>query len=315
MVESDRPDIQALFSTVFGETMSDSLWQWKYGEQRGFALIARHQDGRLIGHYGGACREILFKGQRMMSFQSADVMVAPESRGILTRNGVFSSMTRDFANQFVGYGNPYIIGFGFPNQRHLKIGQHHQLYAEVDSVHEVCWPLQKTKLPWFQFLEPLEKESSYAHATLDKLWHQQASSSKDCIIPIRDYKHWKHRFLHRPHIQYATFLLKEKIIQRPLGALVIRRNAADPGSIELMDLIGPLKHMPMLLHAARHLAGQEHKALKAWLSQRPLEKLRTEDCVVHDIGVRVPTQTSHPGPSVDELRNQWWLTGGDTDFR
>ena len=53
--------MRTLFAQVFDRPMSEAHWQWKYAQGRGTA-IGVWEDERLIAHYGGVGRDIVFFG-------------------------------------------------------------------------------------------------------------------------------------------------------------------------------------------------------------------------------------------------------------
>lgn len=316
MQATDAAEIRALFLHVFQHEMSESLWNWKYAEGRGCALIVRDKQGKLIGHYGGNIRNVIFNGKPVQTMQGVDVMVDHQARGIMTKNGVFSTMTREFANHFYGYDRPNLFPIGFPSDRHMKIGELHKIYVSVDTVHELSWPQAKEiSLPWWQSIVQLNPSSPKDQAAINHLWKIQAKDLSDLILPIRDFQQWKYRFIDHPSKKYDIFILKNKITKNPIAAWVACPNTDKKNSSELLDTLSAKKEIPTVLHAARYTAQQQNKNLHSWLSSVPVALFKTNDCTVHDIGVRVPTQIVRPAPAPEELKNRWWLTGGDTDFK
>ena len=139
------PAVLDLFENTFHHSMTPATWQWKYGHHSGYQ-IGVWRDDQLIAHYGGCGRRILFFGQPQHAVQIADVMVNSNDRGILTKTGPFFLMAATFPERFVGYGKPFLVGFGFPNERAMKVAERHGLYAEVGCMTEFCWP-SLPKLP------------------------------------------------------------------------------------------------------------------------------------------------------------------------
>jgi hypothetical protein len=316
MKAEDAAEIRTLFLHVFQHEMSESLWNWKYAEGRGCALIVRDKQGKLIGHYGGNIRNVLFNGKPVQTMQGVDVMVDHHARGIMTKNGVFSTMTREFADHFYGYDRPNLFPIGFPSDRHMRIGELHKIYVAVDTINEISWPRNdQISLPWWQSVSQLNLSSEEDEKSIDFLWKIQAKDFSDLIIPIRDFKQWKYRFIDHPNIKYDIFILKNKITRKLIGAWVVRVDAGKENSSELLDTLSAKKDIQIILNAARHTAKNQGKNLHGWFSSVPTSIFKTNDCTVHEIGVRVPTQIIRPAPAPEDLKNLWWLTGGDTDFK
>ena len=114
----EMPEIRALFAQVFGHSMSDALWRWKYDAGRGIATGTRDEQGRLLAHYGGTARALQVNGVAVSAVQLGDVMVAAQARGILSRRGPFATAATAFLQHHIGSPSAYALGFGFPNQRH-----------------------------------------------------------------------------------------------------------------------------------------------------------------------------------------------------
>ena len=319
VLESTNADqMRRLFVDVFGSEMPQALWEWKYGYGRGRALVAYDAQGRMVGHYGGIRRVVSMFGHNETAVQISDVMVAQDVRGVLTRSGPFAMLTSAFLDSYIGAGKEYLVGFGFPSHRHLRIAQRLNMYAQVDTVVELHWPIavQTSQLPWWQRIEVLDFADSRAMTILDGLWQAQRDSSGSWIVPQRDAAWWRFRLHDHPTHSYRCLLLRNRWTGRALGAVALRPGSIAGEAWELMDWIGPVSYVPCLLQAARYAAyegGATH--LQGWFSSSVATLLHTPDCSRHDIGVQVPTSIRGPGPAPDVLQGRWWLTSADTDFR
>ena len=311
------PDVCRLFENVFGTPMPLDFWRWKYADGRGRAVVALDKSGEIVGHYGGLPRQVSYFGDAQVAVQIADVMVAPEVRGVLTRSGPFAMTTGAFLDQFIGFGAEYLVGFGFPSERHLRIAHKLNLYESVDSVSDVFWPADtfsvgpnvKTQMA------AIDWSLSTTAPQLDRLWISMQESVQDYIVPVRNANWWRHRFANHPSLVYRCFWLCNQGSQEAIGAFVVKPNIDGSGCWELMDWIGSAELIYPVIEQARRLAQLEFSSLRGWFSSSIVTKLAETGCTVTDIGVRVPTSIRRPGPSVAEVSGRWWLTGGDTDFR
>lgn len=309
-------EMRELFEQVFGHAMPEELWHWKYGKGQGIALAAYDGQGRMVGHYGGMPRPIIFDGTEYTAVQIGDVMVAQKARGVLTRSGPFAMMTSTFLDQYIGFNKKFLLGFGFPSERSLRVAQRHKLYAEVDSISELAWSLDPTlHLPWWTRLEPLDLSAPGVDNLLEHLWQQQRTASNAWIVSVRDAVRWRYRFAEHPCHLYQGWLLRERFTRRVLGALMLRPGVALGSPWELMDWIGVPERAMLLVHAARVLAAGRKVGLIGWFSSPIVALIGNTGCQVRDIGVRVPTSIRCPGPAPESIRGRWWLTGGDSDFR
>ena len=304
-----------LFENTFHHSMTPATWQWKYGHHSGYQ-IGVWRDDQLIAHYGGCGRRILFFGQPQHAVQIADVMVNSNDRGILTKTGPFFLMAATFPERFVGYGKPFLVGFGFPNERAMQVAERHGLYAEVGCMTEFCWPslpklpLMGTKL---QQLDEHLLEDDKTARIIDECWQQMAGDLRDAMVGIRDWNYLKHRYLHHPTQQYQIVLVKNRFGKRIRGVLVLRH---DSMNCEIMDMIAPLSEIPLLIKHARRIAGiAGYREVSCRITENFASYFANTRGIQHPLNIHIPATIWTDGPSVETLRNHWWLMSGDTDFR
>lgn len=301
-----------LFKKTFRQEMSPAFWQWKYPANSG-REIGVWRDDRLVGHYGGIGRKILFFGQLQTAVQIGDVMVDTEVRGTLTRKGPFFLMASTFLEHFIGFGRQYLIGFGFPNDRAMKVAEHLGLYAEVGRMAEISW-YPRAKIPlWRTRLQMLDREHPGTAAIADDCWQRMSNDFRSAVIGIRDWAYLRQRYLNHPQQPYQIVLVKNRFNAKVRGILVLR---CDHDDCEIVDLVAPLAEIPLLIIHARRLAGM-HSAKRVFCHV-------TENFAAHfaltggnqtATDIRIPANVWSNGPSPEMLKNRWWLMGGDKDFR
>jgi len=299
-----------LFEASFGHSMSQAHWDWKYGghELAGVGVFA---EGELVGFYGGLPRPVMVHGTSAMALQIGDVMVHPSERGVLTRQGPFFLACTTLLEQLMGFGRPFLLGFGFPNQQGLRLPVRQGIYEPVDQVTELQWRVTRLLPDW--------RVRSHAVSLADEsdvnvCWTEMAQAMKSSILGVRDWQFVVRRFLKHPTVAYTVLLVRSRWGGQPLGVVVLRDRGAD--GLELMDLIGAPVHFSALVRAAlrhAHLLGRSRLFAWATLSHRHLLDVWGSKSVPLDVWI--PANVWSPGPSVAELQGQWWLMGGDTDFR
>ncbi len=322
-----RDEVLALFAQVFGGAMAPDLWHWKYGDGRGLATGTRSDDGRLLAHYGGTARTLLVARQPMAGVQLGDVMVAQDVRGILSRRGPFATAARGFLERHVGSEGGAACGFGFPNDRHARLGEALGLYQTVGSIWQVQWPA----LPKARHLgararwrfAPVDWSRADTPERLNALWAAllAAPLAQHCVLPQRDAAWWRHRFGNHPEAPYRCFWVRQRWSNQLLGALALRPPAQAGGPWELLDWLAPPDRMGSMVAAARSLCQRQGASgMMAWLSE-PLAK-RLMACHGLADGQSSPAcaacVTSRRAASLANPQTPalwWWLTGGDTDFR
>lgn len=302
-----------LFKKTFHHDMTPATWQWKYGSNSG-REIGIWKDNQLIAHYGGVSRKILFFGQPQTAVQIGDVMVDTNERGILTRKGPFFLMAATFLERYIGYGKPYLLGFGFPNERAMKVAKRLGLYAEVGHMTEFSWSPRSRFPLWGTRLHLIGREQTdFAVTAADQCWQHMAADLQAAIIGVRDWKYLQHRYLDHPNQQYQIILVRNRFNQRARGILVLRY---DPEGCEIVDLIAPLAEIPLLVTHARRLAGI-HGATRVFcrITENFAPHFAVADGTQQSVNIHIPANAWSNGPSPETLKDHWWLMSGDKDFR
>ncbi|MDA3970922.1 MAG: GNAT family N-acetyltransferase [Desulfobulbaceae bacterium] len=312
LLESDVPAMQKLFKQVFAKEMSQALWHWKYGDGRGVAIIGR-RNSEIVSHYGGMIRNVLFKGEPRQEVQIGDVMVSPKERGTFTRKGLFFLTAATFLERYIGFGAKFSVGFGFPNERMMRLAKLQGLYGEVDRVTDVRWqpapkfPCLLTDLQSIS-LDTFEKR----RPAIDFLWDQMAEDLRDSIVGVRNAAFIKHRYLEHPEHDYHVILIRKRFSHGIKGLIVLRQ---EENCCLLLDLLGALVDIPLLIKHARRLTtlwGKDY--LYTWITESHLGSLVCQDSEVEKKDIFIPMNIWTTGVKQDDVRNSWWLMPGDTDF-
>ena len=305
--------VQALFQESFNQPISAEFWQWKYASKQ-VAELCIWEGKTLVGHYGGIPRKILYFSQAQMAIQIGDVMVHPLQRGILTRSGAFFRMAATFLERYIGFGKPFLLGFGFPNERAMKVAEHLGLYTEVGKMVEISWPVSKSRPRLFSCLRLIDKTnaSDFTH-TIDLFWQAMAEDLKDAIVGIRDYDYLLNRYLQHPNQPYQIFLVKHRITNKPYGIVIldIKEQRCD-----IVDIIAPLKNIPILMIHAKRFAALNHcEQLFCQITNNFSFYFQTNHSHTKVMDIRIPANTWTAGPKTEYVKNHWWLMAGDMDFR
>lgn len=309
---SNAAEMRTLFAEIFRRPMSEAHWQWKYGEERG-AAVGVWEGERLIAHYGGVARDIMYFGEQRSAAQSCDVMVAPAGRGTLSRHGPLFLAAATYLEHQLGYGNPHLLGVGFPNARAWKAPARLGLYGgPVGRMLELSWPTERGRPLPTPEPSPLDLTHADDRADADACWSAMRADLHDMIAGVRDAKALHHRYTAHPDKRYRIFV-RRRFSGRPLGLFVLRPDAE--GGCELLDTVGPLAAMPRLLAQARRVAASLGASrLFCWVVDNIRVHFFGTDAEVRDLEVFVPANGWTAGPPIEGLIGKWWLTGGDTDF-
>ena len=302
-----------LFKKTFHHDMTPAHWHWKYGSNASREIGIWRND-RLVAHYGGIARKILFFGQPQTAVQIGDVMVDAGERGTLTRKGPFFLMAATFLERYIGYNKPYLVGFGFPNERAMKVAERLGLYAEIGQMIEFSWtPLSKRPRIKTR-LHPIDGAGdARMAAAAEECWRKMAEDLRSALVGVRDWSYLQHRYLNHPAQRYQLMLVKNRFGGQVRGILVLRYDAH---GCEIVDIIAALSEIPLLVLHARRLAGiNGHDRLFCRITENFAACFAAAGGTKQALDIRIPASIWDAAPSVDSLRNRWWLMSGDTDFR
>lgn len=306
----DVTECMSLFRESFGAEISAELWHWKYGGGRGRAIVAR-RGGRLVAHYGGTTRRVVCTGEVVQGLQVCDVMVAPRERGVMTRKGAFFEVASVFLEAYFGYYDEHHLAYGFPNRRAMRVAENMGLYGEVGRIAEIRWSPLPTRVR-IRYGIGIIARDQIDDGLLARLWEQMASDLKDAVAVARDPDYFRYRYLHHPQYDYDILSVTDRLTGSIRGLAVLRREKEE---CKLLDLLAPLKEIPLLIDAVRRQTGRWGlMGVSAWISL-PFADLFANTGGEHTMtDVRIPANVWSEGPSIEFLKDRWWLMMGDSDF-
>ncbi len=314
--EQESQAVCALFDEVFQpKTMSQAFWAWKYRPGRCLSTAA-WRDNKMVAHFGGIKREILYYGTPKWAVQLADVMVSPKDRSILTRRGALFLIEATFLEKNIGYGAHTWIGYGFPNDLHLKLAQKLGLLGLHDAVGrkivEIGWsattgrPSMRSRI---RHLIPTQEARN--RAILDQLWQEMQPGLQHAIVGVRNWDYIQYRYQQHPHFQYELLLISGRLTGKPLGVAVIFR---DQEICQIRDYIGDIKEIPEVVRQVRRMAGNwGMRQVKLWISDNFVDVFPPSE-MEPVVTTYVPHNTWSKYLPPEQPEGHWWLMSGDTDF-
>lgn len=308
--QQEDDQLLQLFSLAFNQEMSLKKWRWKYSNvvTRGAVI---YEQGKAISFYGGVPRQILILGNKYTSAQICDVMVAPRYRRILTRRGAFIQAAIAFSDRFVGEKKEYVCTYGFPSERHYRLGEHLGLYGRTGEMLVARWdtlPFRPSVRYSMRFFEESDID------LVDSLWRKMAGELTEKVVLCRDKDYIFRRFLRHPDIKYLLLIVRSRVSGFPIGLLVLRDHGSD--GMELLDIVAAPSRLPMLIEVARRFAGKlGHRQVFWWVSNAVSEILPETNPRLDKLNIPLGTTIWNQSTNYLFTRDLWWLTGGDTDFR
>lgn len=316
LTPDDAPEMRRLFELVFGHSMSPALWAWKYSDGRGHG-VGLFRDGAMVAHYGGLTRRLRWCGQRVLACQVCDVVVQSSANRALVRRGPLFQVCTAFLQDQVGTDRPHPVAFGFPSARHHAVAHRLGLYDAVDHIVQLAWPARPASpdrtTPRVHALAESGDFTPGEVAALDRLGLEMADDALGSLIGVRDAEQWRQRYLRHPEVRYGLHLVRSRWWGIPLAAFVVRRHE---GRLQLLDVVGARRALPLAVQAAQALAAQHGlPVLDAWITASHAHWLDPcREATRSDPEIPVPCNTWTPGPSAAELQGRWFLMAGDADF-
>ncbi len=329
VVPGDMAAVLALHTRVFGPQVDARWFVWKYGsaaqQGRGQAVGAWH-GSELIAYCGGLPRTLWQQGQSRRGLQIGDVMVHPDWRGILTRRGPFFHVSRRFYESRLGAAQdrPFQLGFGFPNERHLRLAVKLGLLRDAGAIEALHWntaPAATLCLPWNWRWQALLPTDAQFDRTINTAWQSMLAQAGGLTLGQRDAAYLRWRYVDRPAsvglsagapVRYRFFTLRRPWSTRSAGVAVLDLRST---SAHWLDWVGPLELLPLASRACRLEAARAGASgLTAWASAAVAQQLEHSGIARREVCARLGIpEASSLGPQ-DVPESGWWLMGGDTDF-
>ncbi|MBU0491487.1 MAG: GNAT family N-acetyltransferase [Chloroflexi bacterium] len=303
----DAPAVCRLFEECFGQPMSPALWEWKYGSGRGHGVWCEWS-GEMVGHVGVMQRQIVWQGQIADAGQFGDVMVRADQRGGL--HDLHFLLASTIGERHVGHGSAYPLGFAFSFEKLRHFYEHRGLAIRIGRMVQHEWRLRPSRRNVRWTSRPLDLTRDAV--LVDHLWEAMRADLAHAIVGVRDAAYLAHRYRNHPAIAYQMHLVYRRWPRQSVGAIVLK---LEPERAVLVDVVGAVRHFPVLVAQARRLAYQAGKpALHAWIDSAHAQWLASADAHSQDLDVLILHYVWTSTPDIETVRDAWWLTMGDTDY-
>ena len=236
----DVDALRGLFQTVFGHTISDAHWRWKYHQgpklANAHAILRCPESGQPLAHAGAQMVAGTQAGRPIRMAQVCDIMVHPSVRGDLGPTNVYRRVTTALLRRLVELGPTQwpLCCYGVPGHRPFALGERMGLYrrlyecvncdsswAEPRSAWAPVWRWRLREVSRFD--DGRAQRAIEASARATQLPSAAISpSSRPTIDKTTAYLHW--RYAEHPGRPYRLWLLSPPL-GGPTGWLV---TAAEP---------------------------------------------------------------------------------------
>ncbi len=317
LMPRDQLKALALWQAAFGKTLDSSIWQWKYqGTFGNKCMVAEHASGELIAMFGGVPYQAHYRGKRLEVVHLWDNMSHPDYRGVMGgRRGVFVKTVDAFIDAYCG-DNKAAMLYGFPGERHFRLGQHTLQYSRLAGG-MVCLQAELRDLAFTSKSGGVERLLN-ADERLDRLAEVFDGIFSFWIRRNRRFIEW--RYFQHPHQSYWVYGFPRGW-SGALHGLMVMTSADQAGEGVVVDFLLP----PREEDALAFLAGMvqewlwlEWQKVRVWMPSRsPYRKFWERvgfQAIPEPIGI-IPTGRSFSsGLDWTWASNNFFYTMGDGDL-
>jgi hypothetical protein len=228
--------------------MSPEVWRWKYLRERdALPAFVAEEDGEIVCHYGTIRQRLAWQGREHAAWDAIDVMAHPRKQG----RGLFRQTIQAFMHEVCeGQG---LFLYGFPTERHKRLGELLVGYEPVARVHKVSKSLAAPSAT-----APRDVVYDVLPLGWDAYW--QEIQKHFVMIARRDHAYLAWRYLARPNRSYRLVTIPATLALAVVGV--------QSGIARLMEFLTPANDERLarqLLAGAEHVAREgEAESLEGW---------------------------------------------------
>jgi hypothetical protein len=272
-------------------------------------VVAVSESGEIVAHFAALCVDVQVDGRRRMIGQLVDAYA--RRRADIIDGAVYVKLVREFYRRH-GSSTDLQLLFGFPGQRHMRLGRHRLKFANPVLVPVWRRPAEQRRFWW---PSQVHVEPTAAVQALDQLW--QRAAWRYPVAAIRNGTWLERRFLRRPDNRYVHFTASLKTEIQAWGVLHV---AGEVG--QWADLVWDGRNDRVLAAldeaVARSAQASGANRLELWLSgDREAERiLETRGWIrgAHPAQLQMTALSFDPGLSHDNFLDRFYLTTADSDL-
>jgi len=302
--------IGPLFEQVFGHPISAAMLHWKYAQGRGESWTA-WENSTLLMHCGAMFRTVLLQGQAVRAAQLMDSMATPKMATLRREGSPFALLIRHLiAQRLPSPDSPLRLVYGLPSGRAYRLHESLGLGQSAGAMVNLMFsPATDTGVRW-SAINPADP--SWLGAA-QRSWQGMAADLRHLCVCEREPNYLKQRFLLHPERPYTLLLVQSRWLRRLCGLAVLRSSG---NTAELLDVIAPLQQQAAVLAGVRAWMARSGHQSTSFLVSPPLAAhlgALAERC--EPTQFRLIVSALLPEPVLAQLRDSWWFTGGDTEYR
>jgi hypothetical protein len=310
----DELSINEGFNEVFRLQRSLDEWRWKYQDspEGRWMMVAVDENNRVIAHYGAVPVRMQIGGLVVRAGQPVDNFSLPEARGNLAASRVYVRTVEAF---FDGFGGPdrLAVLFGFPGERHLRLGLARLGYGHMEPQPVGYWLKPTRRTPGSRTGH--EVRQGFDRDAVDELWTRAAR--RYAAAAVRDGAWLARRFNGRPGVEYLHLSAWRRGRAHACG--VIR---ADEGSLRWAELVWDgedpraLAALDETITSGRFAEGAARVELWLMGDEEAATALRSLgwEPGQHPQKLVLVARSFHPDIDVATLPGRFYVTMGDSDL-
>ena len=310
----DEAGINDGFNAVFGRRRALDEWRWKYPEapEGRWIMIAAGPSGTTMAHYGAVPVRLQVDGLEVRAGQIADAFTRPEARRGLAAARTYVAVVRAFFELF-GAPSRLAVLYGFPGERHLKLGLARLGYDRMAPQPVPVWR-RGTARARFSF-HAHRVDEGFDAASVDELWRR--SSRRYPVAAVRDSAWVARRFTNRPGVEYIHLVARRR--GRP-AAMAVLRLAGDGAAVaELVwDGEDPRALDSLDRAIAAHVRRAGARAVEMWLGGDDRAAARLPalgwEKASHPAGLAMVARSFDPRIEVSGFVGRFYVTMSDADL-
>lgn len=314
--EGDEFAWLSLFREAFpNANMSAEAWRWKHLRNpsgRSYMVLAFSPDGSALAHAAFVPLASRVLGEDCVVGQMVDAMSHPRHRGVLGAGGAFIHTARAAIRTATEAGMSF--GFGFPSERHLRLGKrvlgYNALFPSASYVRLLDSGLHRRFRSRTYRVRPVSRFGIQA----DALWERSMDDYPTAVGRDSAYLNW--RYCDCPVRRYQAFALEENGRWNGWTVVTVERGVA-----RLVDMLvlgtTPVDATDALIRSClRWAASKRARYCETWISPRSparLALLRAGFQRRRQAAARVAAMPFRSGVELKNIADTFYLQMGDAD--
>jgi hypothetical protein len=305
----DEASINEGFNEVFGHQRPLEEWRWKFRpDEDGCRVLVATATAQVVAHFAAQRLAVQIDGRQFIAGHTCDAYCRPMPSARRAR--LYLKTAEEFYRR---YGAPGELDFlyGFPGDRHMRLGRLRLRFAEPVAVPVWRRPVAQRRAPWW----PRYRVKSGGHEALDDLWLR--AKDRYPVSVVRDRAWARRRYDDHPSRRYLQFTVLKGGVAHAWAVAHIGDNVA-----RWVDLVWDgrdtraLASLDTALGAAAQSAGTP--ALELWMAG----DLAVEAFLagggwnrdVHPAHLQMTAISFNPALDAENLVRRFYFTMGDTDL-